>query len=805
MATQKGPYFIVNNPTDLGDGVCDAAGTGDGCTLREAVVAADAATLGAYQTPYIYFDQTVFASPKIITLSGTELLINRDMQIAGTGSRLITVSANNKSRVLTVSQGTVSISGLTLSDGLYDFKSSNLSYGGGAIISYGNLTLTDSVISNCHTIGRGAYVTALGGGIFTGGHLTVNNCTFSGNSTTYTDSFYGNAMGGAIGNNNVGVASITNSTFVGNSAIWQGTRTGGAQGGAIGSQGKLTMTSSTLSGNSISGDSGGNSGGADIAGLTTVRNCILNSQSIGITVGDGGYNLGRDKINTDLRLDPRGLQNNGGSMDTIALLPGSPAIDAGDPALNTAGAGFDQRGTGFPRVKYGRIDIGAFEVQNVPPIMASVTLSPTNPKTNDTLTATPSASDADGDTLTYSYLWKKNGAVIAGESASSLDLSKLGNGDKGDQITVSVTASDSGSTSPSLTSDAVTVQNSAPLVSGVSIDQASPKTNQTLSFSVGTLTDADGDTLTPSYQWKKNGQALVGQTGATLDLSVAGNGDKGDIISVVVMTSDGTASASSESPAITVANTPFSFTSLSITPSSPRRQDILRAVPVTSDPDGDPVTFSYRWKKNDNVIAGQTSQTLNLLSTGIGLKGNRFSCVVAAGGEWDGVSLNPREVYVIIQNSPPVVSGVTLPTTSRTTDILSAQIQASDVDHDPLTATYQWKKNGEVIAGQTGATLDLGVPGNGDRGDAISVIVTESDGTASDSKESNATTIVNRAPDVTTISIDNQSPTSNKTLTAVISATDADGDDVTLAIAWKKNGEVIEGETSSTLDLSKAG
>ena len=60
------------------------------------------------------------------------------------------------------------------------------------------------------------------------------------------------------------------------------------------------------------------------------------------------------------------LANNGGPTLTHALLPGSPAINAGDPAAMAGLDGiplYDQRGEGFDRVAGGRIDIGAFEVQ----------------------------------------------------------------------------------------------------------------------------------------------------------------------------------------------------------------------------------------------------------------------------------------------------------------------------------------------------------------------------------------------------------------------------------------------------------
>src|SRR5205823_6251427 len=90
--------------------------------------------------------------------------------------------------------------------------------------------------------------------------------------------------------------------------------------------------------------------------------------------------------NTDPLLGP--LQNNGGPTFTHALLPGSPAIDAGNPNF-TPPPFYDQRGLGFDRVRNGRIDIGSFEVQFGP------TPTPTaTPTATATPTPTPTATPA---------------------------------------------------------------------------------------------------------------------------------------------------------------------------------------------------------------------------------------------------------------------------------------------------------------------------------------------------------------------------------------------------------------------------
>jgi hypothetical protein len=86
-------------------------------------------------------------------------------------------------------------------------------------------------------------------------------------------------------------------------------------------------------------------------------------------IGDGsggldashGNLLGTPASPLDAKLGP--LQDNGGPTSTLALLDGSPAINAGDPAILPAPDQYDQRGVGFSRVVGGRVDIGAVEVQ----------------------------------------------------------------------------------------------------------------------------------------------------------------------------------------------------------------------------------------------------------------------------------------------------------------------------------------------------------------------------------------------------------------------------------------------------------
>jgi hypothetical protein len=214
----------------------------------------------------------------------------------------------------------------------------------------GNVTVTNSTIS-----GNSAFYG--GGGISCGfSALTIANSTISGNSTADPDYGYG---GGIAGD-----ATIANSTISGNSASYAG-------GGIFGSG---DIRNSTFSGNSAPSGGGIYNNFSGLVISNTILNAGASGENIfnnGGTVTSHGYNVCSDngggylngpgdQINTDPLLGP--LQNNGGPTLTHALLPGSPAIDAGDPNF-TPPPFHDQRGLCFLRVFNGRIDVGSFEWQ----------------------------------------------------------------------------------------------------------------------------------------------------------------------------------------------------------------------------------------------------------------------------------------------------------------------------------------------------------------------------------------------------------------------------------------------------------
>ena len=99
------------------------------------------------------------------------------------------------------------------------------------------------------------------------------------------------------------------------------------------------------------------------------------------------------------------LANNGGPTQTMALLPGSPAIDAGSNALAVDANGnpltTDQRGAGFPRIVNGTVDIGAYEFS---PLSQTINFGPLAGQTYGVVPITLSSTDTSGLPVSYTVI-----------------------------------------------------------------------------------------------------------------------------------------------------------------------------------------------------------------------------------------------------------------------------------------------------------------------------------------------------------------------------------------------------------------
>ncbi|MBV9126184.1 MAG: HYR domain-containing protein, partial [Planctomycetes bacterium] len=249
-------------------------------------------------------------------------------------------------------------------------------------------------ISNSTFLANNSTVLGGGGGILNqGATMSITNSTFANNTT----SVHCDGVGGG-GILNSGNLTISNSTFVNNSG---GCGPQGVGGGLFNSGGSVIISDSTFANNTASGF-GPNSGGG-IYGVVNISNSIVANNSNGNCAGgvrDSGYNLSSDSScgftgtgslqNTDPKLDPNGLQNNGGPTQTIALQSGSPASDV-IPSANCPAT--DQRGVSRPDNGETTCDMGGYEF--VDPVDNDLAL------TNMPANITTNATSSQGAVVTY--------------------------------------------------------------------------------------------------------------------------------------------------------------------------------------------------------------------------------------------------------------------------------------------------------------------------------------------------------------------------------------------------------------------
>ncbi len=238
-------------------------------------------------------------------------------------------------------------------------------------------------ICSCTSIWRRASSLILRNGDSVKQAAQQGTCVLTGANSTFS----GNSDGGGV-YNITGTLEVTNSTFFGNIA-----GASGSGGGVYNVIGTLEVTNSTFSGN-YAGTSGSGQGLHVASGTATLRNTIIansvngrdcvgtlsrtnNSNLIesagtyacGLTHGSSGNIIGQDPNLGALT----------GSPAYFPLLPGSPAIDAGDNAICAAAPVSNQSQNGVVRPQDGDgdsislCDIGSYERDIVPPALLSFT------------------------------------------------------------------------------------------------------------------------------------------------------------------------------------------------------------------------------------------------------------------------------------------------------------------------------------------------------------------------------------------------------------------------------------------------
>ena len=603
----------------------------------------------------------------------------------------------------------------------------------------------------------GANVVTLGSVLSCGAGTTctLDRTTIDGNNS---------GAGGAVLYTNGGTIAVTHSTI-----------SNGDGNALMGDGGALSLTSSTISGmfrgvvarNGTTATVrhstivGGNTGvhPVDASDAISIGHVLFadNVSDVSAAVTSVGYNVIEDAFAGAHATDVVGiparvavLADNGGPTQTVAPLACSPAINAGNP---TASLTTDQRGTGFPRVRQSRQDIGAFESNLTP--LPCITTQP-QPRTvfsGQTLTLSVGAITGRG---TLTYQWRRGGVPISGAtSATYTKVAAVADAGSYDVVV--------GNGSGTVTSNAVMVTvHGAPAITG----QPQPRTvfaGQSFTLMV----TASGTSLT--YQWYRGANPIPGATSATYTKTAVVS----DAGSYRVVVTNPAGSATSNAVTVTV-NGPPAITA------QPQDQMVFEGETLALSVTATGAGLTYQWRRNGSPITGATAATYTKAAAP--MDAGTYTVVVSnpAG------SVTSTSAMVTVFEPPTI--------TSHPVDvaIFEGGTFTLSVTATGTALSYQWRRAGTPIAGATAATYTKAAATASDAGDYDVVVTNDAGSVTSDPAH-----VSIAGPPQVTAHPDGVALFVGQALMLTLAATGKE-----LSYQWRHEGTPIAGATSAALSIA---
>jgi hypothetical protein len=391
-----------------------------------------------------------------------------------------------------------------------------------------------------------------------------------------------------------------------------------------------------------------------------------------------------------------------------------------------------------------------------------------------TFTATPT----NGGTPTYQWYLNNN---PVGTSSATYTLSTPNNADA---IYVEMTPS----AQTCLASSAATNSNTVTLTSTAATPTVSIQSSASSAFCPGTsvtfsVSASANMGASPSYQWNLNGSPISGETNATLTTSTLVNNDQVTLTMTSSLSGGCLTQSSATSSAITSAVN--NATAISTQPAAAAAcLGGSQSFTVSATGTG---TLTYQWKKNDSNVTGNATATSSTLTLSGIAAGDAANYTVDVTGTCGTVT---STVAALTINSATTIS--TQP--SAVSQCAGTTANFSVTASGQGTLTYQWRKDGSALDGETNATLAVTNISMANAGQ-YSVIVSGGCGNVTSSNALltvNSATVISTQPSASTLCAGN---TANFSVTA-------SGTGI-LAYQWKKDGSNV-GTNSSTLSIINA-
>lgn len=310
------------------------------------------------------------------------------------------------------------------------------------------------------------------------------------------------------------------------------------------------------------------------------------------------------------------------------------------------------------------------------------------------------AIEASAEAGTLSYQWYKDGAPIPEQNTDTLTIPDIMLTDVGNYCCTVTTEIQGKTASTTSLACSVSVQKQAelPIILEDLSEEKSVIEWHELSLSVA----ASCETGSLSYEWFKDGALISGETEAALLFPEAGPGDAGVYLCRITSTY-GLSQKSIDSVSCNVIvqeNTPIFEVDL------PDEQTAIEAHALTlsvsaSSPVGE---VSYQWYKDNTPLAGETSPELCIPSAVAEDAGDYFCRATATYGTHQRSADSNICAVSVQENVPEIVDNLPQEITLIETQDLALSIMATSPDGE---LSYAWYKDGALLPGETGPTLQI--------------------------------------------------------------------------------------------------
>jgi hypothetical protein len=431
---------------------------------------------------------------------------------------------------------------------------------------------------------------------------------------------------------------------------------------------------------------------------------------------------------------------------------------------------------------------------NAPPQGIGLLLGPESPTTRDELALTiEGGDDPDGDPVSTTVTWFRDG-VAQNDHADALAVPASTTA-KHQTWKAYVVPSDGTLEGPA-SSVEVTILNTPPVVDDVLLDPVAPLTEEDVTVSA-TTSDADGDEVALHYAWLRNGE-LTSYSAATLPRDATLRGERWTVEVTPVEAQGDEAEGEVVSATVDIENSAPDIDSVVLSFDDPIHKDgpyetsTFSVEVEASDDDGDPITLSYAWYVDGELVLEGAEPTL----TGEHFDKHQEVLVEVWGhdGFIDGDASESDTLTVL--DSPPIIADVALdPSEIREATVVACSpLGETDADGDDVSYTYRWYVDGR-LATVTTQTID---GGSFDKGHTLFCRATPNDGEIDgEAVESAAVTVLNTAPVIDGAALSKLDPAEGESLSVELSgARDDDGDGITYAYAWYVDSALVSSATS---------